>query len=167
MITQEYLKSLLHYDSETGVFTWIVSPARNVKIGSVAGFQCIRYWLITIKGKSYLAHRLAWLYVYGEWPVSIIDHIDRNGMNNKIANLRQATYSQNALNKPSSRKNALGVKGVSYAAHAKKYLARAVLNGKHHHLGLFLDVESASAAYQAFARENHGEFLQTNDKEAL
>jgi hypothetical protein len=159
MITQDELKKLFHYDPETGLFT---RPN-----GQLAGSRKESHSQIYIKGRVYLAHRLAWLYVYGEWPVSLIDHIDRNGMNNKLSNLRQATYSQNALNKPSSRKNALGVKGVYWAPYANKYRATGVLRGKHYYLGLFTDIESASAAYQEFARKNHGEFYQINDNKEV
>lgn len=164
MLTQDLIKTLLNYDAETGVFTWKVKAARNVNIGDVAGFYRNGYCHITIKSKSYLAHRLAWLYVNGKLPDNLIDHKDLNPSNNRIDNLRLATYQQNNLNHGVNNRNILGVRGVCYVAHARKYKARAVFNGVNHYLGYHDTIEQASAAYQAFAKEHHGEFYNEQNK---
>jgi len=115
MLTQERLKELLEYDPETGVFVWLQTTSNRVKVGSVAG--CRRrdgYLLIRLDGKLYLGHRLAWLYVHGEWPANVIDHIDQNKSNNAISNLRDTSMAVNGLNKDKPRRhNTTGFMGVS------------------------------------------------------
>ena len=98
MITQEYLKSILHYNENTGIFTWIYKISDKITIGQKAG--CLHhtgYNMIQINKKMYLSHRLAYLYYYGNLP-KMIDHIDRNRNNNKINNLRPTNYKENRLN---------------------------------------------------------------------
>ena len=163
MITQDDLKSILEYDPDTGVFKWLISVSRNVKAGDVAGWNGAGYIRISIKGKPYLAHRLAWLYFYGNIPESFIDHINMIPSDNRIQNLRLATNAQNMLNVSRVKKNKLGVRGVYYANHVKKYGAIAVFKGKHHFLGYYEKIESASAAYKDFAKAHHGEFYYGKD----
>ena len=76
-LTQERLKELLHYDPETGYFTWKISPNNAVKVGSVAGTSMNNYIRIIIDHKAYLAHRLAFLYMEGYFPEHEVDHINR------------------------------------------------------------------------------------------
>lgn len=157
-LEHEYLLSILHYDEKTGLFTWKNKQSRNVKIGQVAGYVAGGYVLITIKNIPYLGHRLAWFYVYGEWPAMLVDHTDLNRANNKLENLRLASYQENNLNHSKNKRNLLGVRGVYYAPHVKKYGARAVFKGKYHFLGYYEQIEFASEAYKAFAKAHHGEF---------
>lgn len=93
------LKEYLNYDANTGIFTWIkvTSRTRGNLIGKIAGGKCGQYVRITALGKEYLAHRLAWFFVYGNVP-KIIDHINGNGYDNRISNLRDANHSINARN---------------------------------------------------------------------
>ena len=100
LLTLDYLKQLLNYDPLTGIFTWVVSRNRRVKIGQIAGYlnSPILHRRIEIDGKSYGAHRLAWLYVYGYFPCGVVDHIDGNPSNNKITNLRECTQGENSRN---------------------------------------------------------------------
>ena len=104
MITQEELKKILHYNPETGRFTWLASLNNRVKIGMTAGCAKKRncgksYRYIKINGISYLSHRLAWLYTYKQWPAELLDHIDGNTSNNRLDNLRESTHVQNGYNK--------------------------------------------------------------------
>lgn len=102
MLSQEYLKSILHYDPETGILSWKVDR-RRVKIGQIAGYLCLGYVAIGIDGKLYKGHRLAWLYMTGEWPKDEIDHINRTKHDNRWVNLREATKEQNCDNRKGSR----------------------------------------------------------------
>lgn len=158
-LTQAELIRLLNYDPETGVFT---HKARRcgVTVGSVAGSvdRGHGYSRIKIDERLYLAHRLAWLYVYGEWPAQQIDHRDRDRGNNRINNLRCATASENMFNKPIYKNNSSGAKGVSWHKQHRKYIATIHCNGKSRHLGLFATVDEASAVYQEACKRLHGQF---------
>lgn len=157
-ITQEELKKQLHYDPETGVFTWAIRK-HKVKFGAVAGRTKPKgYVEIRVNLFSYQAHRLAWLYVHGEWPEGLIDHINRNPSDNRIANLRVATYRQNFRNVPVSARSSTGVKGVSPHSKSGKYRAAIRIEGKRLWLGLFNTIDEAAAAYEAAAKAHHGEF---------
>lgn len=101
MLTQERLKHLLHYDLETGEWTWLNPPNHNTRLlGCVAGnVRADGYRTIRIDGCGYYAHRLAFLYVTGIWPSEEVDHKDRNPYNCAWSNLREATSSQNKYNR--------------------------------------------------------------------
>lgn len=143
MITQEYLKEILSYDKETGLFKWNVSRC-NVKDGSVAGkTRKDGYVVIGIDKKHYLSHRLAWLYEYGKFPERFLDHIDGNPSNNKLCNLREANDSENAFNTKIRKDNTSGCKGIDFLKSINKYRARIRLNKKEIHLGVFDDLELA------------------------
>ena len=158
-LTQEALISILFYDQNTGLFTWLKNTGRAHK-GDVAGkpHPC-GYVLIGIKGRHYLAHRLAWFYVYGEWPVEI-DHINLIKNDNRIGNLRTATRTQNNMNRLSSKHSTSGCKGASLDRRDGKYDARIRMNGKTYYLGRFSDPEDATKAYHAAAKKLCGEFAR-------
>ena len=128
-ITQERLKELLYYDPDTGVFIWQVRRGGVVKAGSIAGHAWLsgrsrtQYNMISINNKNYRAHRLAWLYVHGCWPLVGIDHIDGNGLNNRIENLREADQGENSRNRRLSRSNTSGIVGVAWAKDSNKWRA--------------------------------------------
>src|SRR5512135_183213 len=99
MICLDEARKLISYDCDTGLITWKVSRGK-AKSGDIAGYvNGEGYICIKIKGKMYLAHRLAWLMNYGEWPNGIIDHIDHNKQNNSLENLRDVSFSINGQNK--------------------------------------------------------------------
>ena len=142
------LKEILDYNSETGVFTWLkkVSKYSNIKIGSVAGSSDVHgYYRIMVNGKIYKAHRLAWLYVYGEWPKNYIDHINGNPSDNRIENLRDVTRRQNQQNQKIHRQGHLV--GVSYSKPHKKWKSQIAINGRRKFLGLFETKEQAHEVY--------------------
>ena len=152
------LRELLTYDPETGVFRWNVRPGpfSNVKAGSMAGgLNSDGYIQISVDGTKHKAHRLAWLYMTGEWPEHQIDHRDRNRANNAWANLREATPAQNAQNRPAF-KNKIGRPGV--ARNHRGYMARISINGERVYLGTFSTASDAEKAYRAAARDLHREF---------
>lgn len=145
MITQRRLKSLLHYNSETGFFTWRVNKCRVVA-GDLAGRISLGYCVIKIDQGEYMAHRLAWLYMTGAWPKNQIDHRDRHRSNNAFLNLREATNKQNHENQGLPVSNTSGIKGVRWDASRQKWFAFIKHNGKMLNLGRFKVVEEATAA---------------------
>lgn len=99
-ITPQRLREILHYNRKTGIFTWRKRICDKMIIGSVAGSLIKKsYCFIRIYGRLYRAHRLAWLYVFGKWPLNDIDHIDHNRHRNAISNLRDVTRKTNAQNR--------------------------------------------------------------------
>jgi hypothetical protein len=159
MLTYQRLRELLDYEPQTGKFFWKVRTARCVKIGSLAGaIERNGYRRIDLLNKHYLAHRLAWLYVNGEWPLGDLDHVNGNKDDNRVANLRPATVSQNAMNKKMPATNKTGFKGVCQVG--KKFQAGIKRNGKSTHLGWHDTPEAAHAAYVEKANEIFGEFAR-------
>ena len=114
------------------------------------------YIKINIYGKEYLAHRLAWLYVYGKLPESFLDHINEIRDDNRITNLRLATLQENYHNisKP-QKNNKSGILGVCRANCGKKWRADICFNGKIKYLGVFNTAEQAYDAYLKAKRELH------------
>lgn len=160
-LTLQALRDLLHYDPETGAFTWLVRVNSRVPAGARAGkIDPHGYVRIGIGGRHYLAHRLAWLYVTGEWPPAEIDHRDRDPGNNRWANLRDATHAQNQRNTAAQCNNTSGFKGVTWHKGRRKWMAFITVDGKHRNLGRFDTAEAAHAAYVLAATEHHGEFAR-------
>lgn len=160
VLTQARLLEALHYDADSGIFTWKVSSPR-AKAGSEAGVLLkIGYRAITVDGQRHLAHRLAWFYVHGTWPTHMIDHINGNRADNRISNLRSATARQNTLNGPLRSTNTSGFKGVSWASRRKKWTARITSDYRVYILGYFDTKEEAHAAYSEAAKDLHGEFAR-------
>ena len=155
---QAELKRVLHYDPETGVFTWRVSLSWRGKIGAEAGNIFRRYRHIRIHGKLYRVARLAWLYTMGEWPPLDVDHVDGDGLNNRWRNLREATVSQNLANARRRKDNTSGYKGVF--RYPMGFRARIYVGGKTLHLGCRATAEEAHALYVAAARRHFGEFAR-------
>jgi hypothetical protein len=162
-LTQERLKELLHYDPDTGVFTWQSTTTNRVKSGQVAGTLNDKgYIQIRVEGVIYPAHRLAFLYVDGEFPISEVDHQDRDGLNNRWRNLRQATSSENQKNKTAYSNNKSGYKGVSFDNTRGKFVAQIQSDKKHKMLGRFDCPREAAHAYNVAAIQLHGEFAVLN-----
>lgn len=161
-LTQSKLKSQLHYDPETGVFTRASVPfGSHAKVGDVAGsLHHTGYIRIYVFGKCYAAHRLAWLYMTGKWPKNLIDHKDMNRTNNAFTNLRDCTKSQNLMNTKKSKANKSGHKGVSWHKATKKWMTAITVQGKSIYLGVFNSAEDAAMIYKNYAKSLHGEFYR-------
>lgn len=156
ILTAERLREALHYDHETGVFTWRSRTSNRVKIGDIAGAIDLNgYRLIGVDGRLYKAHRLAWLYVYGRWPVKQIDHINGVCDDNRIENLREATDAENMQNQGIRANNRSGFPGVSWASQRGKWQATIQVNGKTRALGRFAAAEDVYAAYLKAKAEHH------------
>lgn len=146
-LTQSRLKELLHYDPDTGVFTWRTNRS-HIRIGDMAGAAHNRgYWQIQVDGRIYLAHRLAWMYVHGAFPIAGTDHINGVRHDNRIANLREATQAENHQNRSKQSNNNSGFIGVYWDSKRDKWCADIQAGKKRIRLGRFDAPESAHAAY--------------------
>ena len=149
-LTAKYLRSILNYDPETGIFTRKVSTSRRVKVGAVAGCpDGLGYLRIMVQSRLYQAHRLAWLYMYGEWPEDQLDHVNRVRTDNRISNLREVTNKQNQQNASKRSNNTSGTVGIYWHKRISKWQATIMHNYKRHDLGYFDDLEAAIAARKA------------------
>ncbi len=158
-LTVSELKYYLTYDPETGLFYWNEKAAYNTVVGSVAGsLNSKGYLTVTICYKSYLLHRLAWLYMTGEWPEDEIDHDDTDTQNNKWKNLREATRYENTRNSKIRITNKSGLKGVHWDKRKNKFVSQIMANRKKIHLGYFSDKEEAHKAYCEASTKFHMEF---------
>jgi hypothetical protein len=145
-LTQAYIKTILHYDPETGIFIWKVPQARR-PVGREAGFSTTNgYRSIGIDAKKYLAHRIAVIYMNGEIDAAQIDHINGVRSDNRWANLRLATSADNQRNTKLRNTNTSGVMGVSWHARGGKWTARISHNSQEKYLGLFDDFFDAVCA---------------------
>jgi hypothetical protein len=157
MLTAARVHELLTYEPATGIFRWRVSRRGGVKAGDVAGcIDPLGYVMITVDDVRYRAHRLAFLYMTGEWPAASTDHRDGDRSNNRWANLREATHGQNSANRGTWSKS--GHKGAS--RNGNRWQAKIQHEGQSYYLGTFDTVREASAAYAEAAYALHGEFAR-------
>jgi len=127
--TQEYLKSILDYNKHTGDFKWKIK-VHGKNIGEIAGFiNGDKYYYITILGKQYKLHRLAYFYTYNEQP-EIIDHINRDKLDNSINNLTESNSLRNSRNSKIFSTNTSGFKGVSFHKASDNWISRTCIKGK-------------------------------------
>ena len=154
-LTQRKLKGLLDYNPKTGIFTWKIKPAKNIKAGNVAGCIDNRYGYVCIRINTvlYLAHRLAFLYVEGYFPEHEIDHKNRNGSDNHWGNLREVSHQCNLRNTGNRIDSTSGVKGVHWFKQKQKWLAHIMVTGIHKRLGIYEDFNDAVLARLAAERE--------------
>lgn len=145
---QKTLKELMDYDPHTGDFTWRVRRGGYVVPGAIAGNKHHSGYIhIQVFGKCYNAHRLAWLYVYGEWPDDEIDHVNGNPSDNRILNLRSVSHHENAQNRKLASHNTSGRTGVAWRKDTNKWRAYISINGQRVQLGSFTNIEDAHNAY--------------------
>ena len=156
---REELEKMWAYDPQTGVFRHKITYGSKKK-GEIAGtdgtnrYVCLRY-----KGKLLAAHRVAWLFVYGEDPCDVfIDHINGDCYDNSIKNLRLCNVQQNACNQSLSAKNKTGVKGVSWCSKTKQYKGAVTFNRKYYFAGRFDELQQAIDAVRSLRNQLHGDF---------
>ena len=135
-----------------------VDKVGNHMPGTIAGSMTNGSVEIGIDGVSYKAHRLAWLYAYGRWPLDQLDHRDLDRSNNRLRNLRQANNTQNNCNQRTRSNNTSGYKGVCFCKQTSRWVARIRQRGKKLHLGRFDSPQEAFAAYVCAARKIQGTF---------
>lgn len=169
-MNQQKLKELLHYDPDTGFFTWLPRQDKSFNTrfsGKMAGYlRWDGYRIIKIRGygnsdneMQYSASRLAWLYQTGSWPSYKyeIDHINKVPSDDRFLNLRIANRSENASNRGLQSNNTSGIKGV-YQKNDKWY-ARIYKDRIFYHIGVFETAEQAYEAYLKKGKSLHGEFF--------
>lgn len=161
-LTAERLREVLHYDKTTGVFRWKIN-CHPVKAGDIAGCQtACGYRQIKIDKRIYRSHRLAWLYVTGEWPLSMLDHRNGDRSNNEFDNLRECNGTQNNGNIGKRSFNKSGFKGVYRNGKWSTWVATIGLKKRVLFLGCHATPEAAAMAYDAAAIAQYGEFAVTN-----
>lgn len=166
ILTQEIVRSLLRYSRRTGVFMWRrrsdVRECWNTRYAHrPAGSRWspdgkTYYIVIRIFNYPFLAHRLAVLYVTGEWPTDDVDHRDLNGINNRWKNIRCASKSENGLNRRANRNSLTGIKGVSPQGDC--FRATIQVAGRWRQIGIFKTLSGARIAYRRAVKENAGSF---------
>jgi hypothetical protein len=161
----EKFKEIYSYNPTTGLFTRIRDGGRaDRRVGQIVGSldTSVGYIRIGISGKVCLAHRLAWYYTYGYYPTKFIDHINRDKTDNRICNLREVNYSDNAKNMPLRSDNKHGTPGITFTKN--KYWARIQSNGQTINLGRFKTLEEAVEVRKAAELKhnfhaNHGKVM--------
>lgn len=161
---QDALKEILSYDECTGQLCWKTRPERNrwdvgfnkQFAGKLAGTTTATGMCISIKGKSYNAHRIIWKWMTGQEPPDIIDHINGNPLDNRWVNLREATPMQNSANAKLSCRNTSGYKNV--IKNGNRWRALIVVNGKAINGGSFGNAVDASQAAEALRIKHYGEY---------
>ena len=159
-ISQAKLKELLHYNPVTGVFTWVIGRSRTAA-GTAANTKDRKGYLkVVIDKKPYFLHRLAFLFMTGQLPPDLVDHINGDPSDNRWSNLRLATYPENARNRKIRAGNLIGVHGVSWDERSS-WKAYAYENKRQIFLGRFTSLFDAVAARKSFELQhkyhgNHG-----------
>jgi len=155
MITQSELKELVNYDKDTGIFTWKKRTSNRIKVGDVVGsLHGEGYIEMKVGGIRCLAHRFAFLYEHGYMP-KLIDHIDRNPSNNRIENLREATYAQNMYNSKIRSDSDSGVKCVYFDKRNKSWEVK--IGSKY--IKKYKTLEEAKQKAEEVRKELAGEFF--------
>lgn len=147
-LTREQLCAIFEINPETGVIRRIDGKPEIVP--HQGGY--LRW---SIFGERYLAHRLMWLYVHGEFPDCYIDHINRDTSDNRISNLRLASRSENKQNQRTYKNNTSGHRGVRFKPDQGKWQAVIGHEGKRFSLGSFLHFDDAVAAYRSASLRLH------------
>ena len=152
------IKNCCSYNADTGEIICKIKPYRNerevISVGYVHGIQPHKYRRFKFKHKRFLAHRIAWFLYYNEWPHQIIDHIDGNGLNNRINNLRLAEHWQNAGNRHYHRSGKLV--GATFDKRKNRWIAQIVIDGKYSYLGAFHTEKEAHERYLEARKEIQG-----------
>jgi len=164
-ITQDELKKFLSYDPDTGHFTWIVDKGPNATRGRIAGTTNTHasgktYRFITLEYKRYPVHRLIWFYLYGSWPVEI-DHINGDGTDNRLVNLREVTRTENNRNMRLASNNTSGLSGVSFAKARMKWETYIINGNVKRNLGYYSSLFEAACVRKSAEKSlgfhaNHG-----------
>lgn len=157
MISHEELKEIISYDPETGLFRWRVKVNQRFSTHNPPGCLHNKYWSIRIKGKRYYAHRLAWFWVYGDWPKRNIDHKNRCPTDNRLINLREANSAENNRNRGIGHNNKSGVKGVYWREAPRRWQALVKKDGAWFGK-TFKSLTDAESYVKELRQKLHGDF---------
>ncbi len=160
-ITQAQLKEILHYDPETGVFTWKVAVSMRTGAGMVAGGinATSGYRTIRLGGLRPTAQRVAHLYMTGSWPESTMDHINGDRADNRWCNLRAASAGNNAHNAITRVDNSSGVKGVFYRTDTGTWVTQ-IRHNRVNHRKNHATFDEACDYVRELRTQLHGEFAR-------
>ena len=158
-LTADRVRELFDYDAATGSLTWRVTRGGTARAGSAAGgVNGNGYLVVKIHQRSYLNHRIAWFWSYGEWPLDQIDHINRDRLDNRLDNLRPASNTENRRNSSVNRNNNSGIPGVSFLGRLGKWQANIRVNRKLLYLGVFATQSDAAEVRRAAEIQHFGVF---------
>lgn len=160
-MNEDQVASLFRYDPETGYLYWVAPGRGRIKKKPAGTKLSTGYVGVVIGPKRYLAHRIAWFLHYGRWPKDQIDHINGDKTDNRIANLREATNSQNGKNLKLSARNTSGVSGVHFDRWSERWRAVIKVEGKNICLGRWADKSAAIAARKAAEAKYFGEWARS------
>jgi hypothetical protein len=175
-LTIDLIRSLFRYDAESGILIWESRPSNHFAneaawkrwntryAGKVAG--CKKYagknqwpYLITsINNNQFYVHQLIWIYVHGAHPSGFIDHINGDGTDNRISNLREVDAHQNGCNSKLRKNNTSGVKGVRWVEKDNRWYAQIKVKYKYIHLGCYSNYTDAVKARKEAEIKYHGEY---------
>ena len=159
-ISHTRLLELVEYHPDTGIFINKVCRSNISPTGKILGTKnATGHLVLQLDKVIYLAHRLAWFYCFEEWPIGILDHVDRDPSNNKLDNLRESDKATNNYNSKLRKDNKLGLKGAYYDKRRNYYYSQLVIQGKKEYLGSFTTALEAHTAYMNKCKELHGEFF--------
>lgn len=160
-LTLAEARRIFSYDPSTGkIFNLVYRGAKAPKGAEAGCLDPDGYILIGYKARYMKAHRLAWFLTYGEWPEGFLDHINGIPGDNRILNLREASFSENACNSRKKKQSISGVKGVYWSRHARKWEVRITAYRQRHHIGLFTALSDAIEAVRIARERLHGEFAR-------
>lgn len=159
-LTAKLVRSRFYYNKKTGDFLWKTTKSAKTKINTVAGHITeAGHVRIVLYRRSYLAHRLIWLWVTGKWPKYELDHRNGKKSDNRWRNLREATALQNNQNKGKRVQNTSGYKGVWFEKHIGLWRSGVGFKGKLYRCGCFKTAKAAHMAYRQLAKRLHKDFV--------
>jgi len=160
LVSAQQVREMFFYDPNSGIFTRLIGGGNRMAGSTVGsndmyGYKTVRINIVGKRsGKSYKLHRLAWLYVYGTWPIGDIDHINGDRSDNRISNLRDVSRQTNLQNQRMAKNNkSTGLLGVY--PDKNRFTAKISVNNKSVHLGNFNTALEASEAYVDAKRKLH------------